>query len=148
MAEDAFLGFRAALVGDVLFIPEKCVRQRINRDSVMRAGSRAGSRAERKKFRRRMSAMTFTALNAVLAESRRLRPDLDAEFTERISREVSESLLGSFHLPDADGRNFDVYKRALDEMRKSASLLEVLRRARARGVLAQTLRLVLKGALS
>ena len=148
MAEDAFLGFRAALVGDVLFIPEKCVRQRINRASVMRAGKHAGSRSERKKFRRRMSAMTFTALNAVLEEAHLLRPDLDAEFTKSISRVVSESLLGSFHLPDPLGRNFGAYKRALAEARGNASLLQVLRRAMARGVLAQTLRLVLKGAMA
>ena len=145
MAEDAFLGFRAALVGDVLFIPEKCVRQRINRASVMRAGKRVGSRAERKKFRRRMSAMTFTALNAVLEESRRLRPDLDAEFTKRISREASESLLESFHLPDSLGRNYCTYKKALEEARKGLSVLQILRHARARGLLAETVKLMLKG---
>lgn len=148
MAEDAFLGFRASLLGDVLFIPEKCVRQRINGASIMRKGRLSKGRAERKKFRRRMSAMTFTTLDAVLTEVPLLRADVNSEALDTLLFEASESLLGSFYVPDPLGANYPKYREAVRMVLRRKSIFKVLGYARARGLFWPTLKLMVKGMFS
>ena len=145
MAEDAFLGFRAALVGDVLFIPDRCVRQRINKSSIMRKGRLSKNRSERKSFRRRMSAITFTALNAVLEEIPHLGRDVDKEFVSALSLEVSKNLLGSFALPDPFIANHNKYRDAIRIAVKSMGVLKLLSFVRARGLFLANLKLMIKG---
>ena len=147
MSEDAFLGFRAPLVGDVLFIPEKCVRQRMSSYSIMRNGRGAKSRAERKAYRRRMSKMTYLSLNAALQEVSLLRPGLDENYAKTLSMDVAGALVESFALPDPFGENYVVYRQALETISQKRSVWETIALARARGVLMPTIKLILKGLL-
>lgn len=148
MAEDAFLGFRAPLVGDVVFIPEKCVRQRMSSYGIMRNGRGAKSRAERKAYRRRMSRMTYLSLFAALREVPLLRPGLDENYAKTLSMDVAEALVESFALHDPFGENYSVYRKALETISQRRSLWKTLTLARARGVLMPTARLILKGILT
>ena len=147
MAEDLFLSFRAALMGDVLAVPEKCVRQRINSNSISRAGHRAHARAARKAYRRKMMALTFLSTDAALNEIPVIRPDVDSRFCDEVSEIASESLLGSFALADPFGGNLPRYLDAFRRVRRAKSTFAILAKARACGVLIKTFRLMMKGAL-
>lgn len=145
MSEDAFLGLRAALVGDVLFVPDVFVRQRINSGSVMRSGKGSRSRKERQRFRRRMSAMTYTSLGAVLKEIPLLRPDADMRNFSEMRMKCARALLGSFAVADPFGENYMLYKEALREAMEESSVWSLLRDAGARGLFCPTVKLLAKG---
>lgn len=148
MSEDAFLGFRAPLLGDVLFIPEKCVRQRMNPNSMMRNGHRSVSRKQRVAYRRKISKLTYLSYNAALEELPLLRPGIDSSYANKLNSEVCENLLASFALPDPFGVNFPKYKDALRETLKHKSPYLILCHARARGLFWPTLKLMVKGFFS
>ena len=144
VSEDLFLGLRASLLGDVLFVPEKCVRQRMSTTSVTRGGHRAPTRKERTIYRRKMARMTFLSVDAALKDVLVLRPDVDKPFCAGLLLIADENLLASFALPEPFGVNLPRYLDALHRVCDRTSIRAVLKKARACGVLCKVCRLFLR----
>lgn len=134
VAEDVFLTHRAALVGDIAFLPEKSVLQRICSTSVSRGGKGAKTRKERQCFRKRISRMAYLSFDALLAECDGYDFEVGEGYKEYIAFQRATLLLHCFALGALSRESFAAYAQALSTARKNTSIYQILSAAAKRGV--------------
>lgn len=134
VAEDVFLTHRAALVGDIAFLPEKCVLQRICSTSLSRGGKGSKTRKERQRFRKRISRMAYLSFDALLTECDGYDFEVGEGYKEYIAFQRATLLLHCFALGPLSRESFTAYAQAFSMARKGNSIYQILNAAAKRGV--------------
>ena len=68
--EDLYLCWRAILLGDIVFAPERCAMQRINPKSLTRNMRKGGSRRMRREKRRQLHGRIYSTYQSLLEEAK------------------------------------------------------------------------------
>lgn len=133
VAEDVFFTHRAALVGSVAFLPNKCVLQRISSTSISRAGKGAKSHVMRCDFRKRISKMAYLSFDALYKEMDSYPFAVGEGYREYIESQKSALLLHCFDLGSPSPSTMETYLNAFRLALRRYSAWEVLVAAAKRG---------------
>lgn len=113
LAEDVVLSLRAALLGDMLFIPELDVKRRIGGISLK--GHRSKTRSARREHRRTGAVMCFRSEFAVLKECDSYPFKVSDEFRKKIWTDSALALLKCMDLPLSEMPVYSsAFRRALE----------------------------------